>query len=100
MNKLKAAQCVPLFLFSSSSYFIYGQNRSGQPVCSSVLERTKKVEMLEQKLNALTEEDPSAQSLHSVQFGHYLVLSRAIEREKGYVRWLQKTLEIIDSFIV
>lgn len=64
------------------------------------LERTKKVEMLEQKLNVLTEEDPSAQSLHSTQFGHYLVLTRAIEREKGYVRWLQKTLEVIDSSIV
>ncbi|MBR3379972.1 MAG: PadR family transcriptional regulator, partial [Bacillus sp. (in: Bacteria)] len=65
-----------------------------------LLERTKKVEVLEQKLNVLTEEDPSAQSLHSTQFGHYLVLTRAIEREKGYVRWLQKTLEVIDSSIV
>ncbi|MBJ8056547.1 PadR family transcriptional regulator, partial [Bacillus cereus] len=51
-------------------------------------------------LNVLTEEDPSAQSLHSTQFGHYLVLTRAIEREKGYVRWLQKTLEVIDSSFV
>ncbi|PCK22597.1 PadR family transcriptional regulator [Bacillus pumilus] len=65
-----------------------------------LLERTKKVEMLEQKLNALTDEDPSAQSLHSAQFGHYLVLTRAIEREKGYVRWLQNTLEDIDSSTV
>ncbi|WP_458110166.1 PadR family transcriptional regulator [Bacillus zhangzhouensis] len=65
-----------------------------------LLERTKKVDMLEQKLNALTEEDTSAELLHSAQFGHYLVLTRAIEREKGYVRWLQKTLELMDSSIV
>ena len=65
-----------------------------------LLERTKKVDMLKQKLNALTEEDPSTQSLHSAQFGHYLVLTRAIEREKGYVHWLQKTLELINSSTV
>ncbi|APT46421.1 PadR family transcriptional regulator [Bacillus safensis] len=65
-----------------------------------LLERTKKVDVLEQKLYALTEEDPSAEPLHSAQFGHYLVLTRAIEREKGYVRWLQKTLKRIDSSMV
>lgn len=62
-----------------------------------LLERTKKIDMLEQKLHALTEEDPAAESLHSAQFGHYLVLTRAIEREKGYVRWLEQTLKRIDS---
>lgn len=48
-----------------------------------LLERTKKVDMLKQKLHALIEEDRSAESLHSAQFGHYLVLTRAIEREKA-----------------
>ncbi|MFJ5965952.1 PadR family transcriptional regulator [Bacillus sp. NPDC093026] len=62
-----------------------------------LLERTKKVDMLEHKLKVLTEEDPSVQLLHSVQFGHFLVLTRAIEREKGYVLWLQKTLHFINQ---
>lgn len=62
-----------------------------------LLERTKKVDMLKQNLLALTEEDPGAESLYSAQFGHYLVLTRAIEREKGYVRWLEQTLKRIDS---
>ncbi|HBU90936.1 PadR family transcriptional regulator [Bacillus pumilus] len=62
-----------------------------------LLERTKKVDMLKQKLHALIEEDRGAESLYSAQFGHYLVLTRAIEREKGYVRWLEQTLKRIDS---
>ncbi|MEI4790254.1 hypothetical protein WAX46_08005 [Bacillus sp. FJAT-53060] len=33
--------------------------------------------------------------MHSAQFGRYLVLTRAIEREKGYIRWLQKTLQLL-----
>ncbi|MBR3206290.1 MAG: PadR family transcriptional regulator, partial [Bacillus sp. (in: Bacteria)] len=88
--------------FMLKTFFISSMDKkeAADPFAYQLLERTKKVDVLEQKLHALTEEDPSAESLHSAQFGHYLVLTRAIEREKGYVRWLQKTLKRIDSSMV
>ncbi|MFP7171101.1 PadR family transcriptional regulator [Terribacillus sp. 7520-G] len=31
----------------------------------------------------------------SPEFGHYLVLTRAIEREKGYIQWLEQSLRFM-----
>ncbi|MCI4140380.1 PadR family transcriptional regulator, partial [Bacillus vallismortis] len=36
-------------------------------------------------------------SIHSPDFGHYLVLTKAQEREKNYVSWLDSILAMRDE---
>ncbi|MBN2908866.1 PadR family transcriptional regulator [Polycladomyces sp. WAk] len=58
--------------------------------------RKEKLAFLEKRFDELQKKmtDPVARSPH---FGHYLVLTRAMEREKGYIAWLEKALKWLEE---
>ncbi|WP_025684340.1 PadR family transcriptional regulator [Paenibacillus maysiensis] len=61
-----------------------------------IAKRKEKLEYLYESKTALRLLDENLQSPGSEQFGHYLVLSRAINREESYIIWLEETLPLFD----
>lgn len=59
--------------------------------------RKEKAAFLKERLETLKQEAGPGISFQSPHFGHYLVLTRALERENGYCSWLEKALELIKS---
>ncbi|MED2944657.1 PadR family transcriptional regulator [Bacillus swezeyi] len=57
--------------------------------------RKEKAAFLKKKLEELKEEAGQSISFRSPHFGHYLVLTRALERENGYCSWLLAALEML-----
>ncbi|MGZ9869135.1 PadR family transcriptional regulator [Priestia endophytica] len=60
-----------------------------------LVKRKEKLSKLQKTLSLLEEEGEMPITFSSPQFGHYLVLTRAIEREKGYIVWLEKTIDLL-----
>lgn len=60
-----------------------------------ITKRIAKLEMLLSNQNLLELANDNFKSPDSWQFGHYLVLSRAINREQSYVKWLEDTLQLL-----
>ncbi|WP_363321574.1 hypothetical protein [Polycladomyces subterraneus] len=58
--------------------------------------RKKKLTFLEKRFDELQKEmtDPIARSPH---FDHFLILTRAMEREKGYITWLEMALKWLEE---
>ena len=54
--------------------------------------RREKFAYLSKRMNALEKDNNFSFSPFSPHFGHYLVLTRALEREQGYILWLEKSL--------
>lgn len=61
-----------------------------------IAKRKEKLEHLYESKTSLRLLDENLQSPDSEQFGHYLVLSRAINREESYITWLEETLPLFD----
>lgn len=57
--------------------------------------RKQKAAFLKERLEELKQEAGPEFSFQSPHFGHYLVLTRALERENGYCNWLKKALELM-----
>ena len=80
--------------FMLKAYFFSSMNLDeAQQQFSDQLEmRREKLDYLNERMNVLEmnkDFDPSPKSPH---FGNYLVLTRAIQREQGYILWLEKSL--------
>lgn len=61
-----------------------------------IAKRKEKLEYLYESKKSLQQLDDNIQSPGSNQFGHYLVLSRAINREESYITWLEETLFLFE----
>lgn len=61
-----------------------------------IVKRQEKLKNLLKKLHDLEQAKEKPWSFSSNQIGHYLVLTRAIEREKGYIAWLEKVLQLFN----
>ncbi|MEC0715832.1 PadR family transcriptional regulator [Bacillus licheniformis] len=59
--------------------------------------RQEKAAFLNTKLDELKCEAGDSITFRSPHFGHYLVLTRALEREKGYCSWLEKALLLMED---
>lgn len=57
--------------------------------------RTEKLAYLKEQMNTMEKNKDFAPSPLSPHFGHYLVLTRAIEREQGYICWLEQSLALM-----
>ncbi|MGG4219143.1 PadR family transcriptional regulator [Paenibacillus jamilae] len=62
-----------------------------------IAKRTDKLECLYESKKSLQQLDENLQVPGSSQFGHYLVLSRAINREESYITWLKETLSLFEE---
>lgn len=85
--------------FMLKAYFISSMSRdeARELFLDQLLKRKKKLDFLEHRLLGLQEQTDEPILYSSPHFGHYLVLTRAIEREKGYVSWLEKALQWIEN---
>ncbi|PAF18190.1 PadR family transcriptional regulator [Terribacillus saccharophilus] len=63
---------------------------------NQLVSRKRKLDELGRTLGELEAEFSSNMLFSSPEFGHYLVLTRAIEREKGYIQWLERSLQFMD----
>ncbi|MDQ0496984.1 MULTISPECIES: PadR family transcriptional regulator [Paenibacillus] len=61
-----------------------------------IAKRKEKLEYLYESKKSLQLLDKNLQVPGSHQFGHYLVLSRAINREESYITWLEETLSLFE----
>ncbi|WP_418027073.1 PadR family transcriptional regulator [Paenibacillus sp. JJ1722] len=61
-----------------------------------IIKRKEKLEYLYESKKSLQQLDENLQAPGSNQFGHYLVLSRAINREESYITWLEETLSLFE----
>lgn len=59
--------------------------------------RKEKLEHLYESKQSLLLLEEQPHSPDSPQFGHYLVLSRAINREESYIAWLEETLTLFEE---
>jgi PadR family transcriptional regulator, regulatory protein AphA len=80
--------------FMLKTYFIAAMDKQeAQQLFSNQLNsRQRKIGELEQILAELEAEQKAPMHFSSPDFGHYLVLTRAIEREKSYIQWLERSL--------
>ncbi|MFN2747653.1 MULTISPECIES: PadR family transcriptional regulator [Bacillus] len=62
-----------------------------------LLKRRKKAAFLKERLQELKDEADDPVSFQSPHFGHYLVLTRALERENGYCSWLENALKLMED---
>lgn len=57
-----------------------------------IAKRQWKLKLLQARLELLKTESGAIPDSSTTQYGHYMVLIRAIEREQGYLHWLEHTL--------
>lgn len=84
--------------FMLKAYFIscLSRQEASDLFTDQLLKRKAKLSDLQgsyEKLMASAE----PMSFSSPDFGHYLVLTKALEREKNYVSWLESILAMIDK---
>jgi DNA-binding PadR family transcriptional regulator len=81
--------------FMLKAYFVSSMSHkeATEQFADHLIKRKKKLKFLEERFNELQEKTGSPVSFSSPHFGHYLVLTRAMEREKGYIAWLEKALQ-------
>jgi DNA-binding PadR family transcriptional regulator len=80
------------YFFSSMSH-----DEAKKQFTNQYEKRKLKLSFLEEKLDELEKKMNNSISPSSPYFGHYLVLTRAIERESGYISWLQKALKWMEQ---
>lgn len=78
-------------LFSLKLYFIQDKN---DPLLKELLEKElklkqEKIDYLENRLRIVFDD----QAKITNNFGHYLILTRAIEREKNHAQWVKENLK-------
>lgn len=61
---------------------------------NQIAKRKEKLEHLYESKQSLQLMEEKPDSPDSPQFGHFLVLSRAINREESYIAWLEETLTL------
>jgi len=85
-------------VFMLKTYFIASipKENARQLFVQRLVQHEKKLEQRTQKFDSICRLEGAAPSISSPYFGHYLTLTRAIEREKSYIRWLQKALKWLD----
>ncbi|MGG4322801.1 PadR family transcriptional regulator [Bacillus sonorensis] len=85
--------------FMLKAYFISSMKPSEAEglFADQLAKRKEKAAFLKERLETLKQEAGPGISFRSPHFGHYLVLTRALERENGYCSWLEKALELIKS---
>jgi DNA-binding PadR family transcriptional regulator len=85
--------------FMLKAYFVssMSQDEAKEQFHDQLMKRKIKLAFLEQRLVGLQEQMGEPISFSSPHFGHYLVLTRALEREKGYISWLERALQWIEN---
>ena len=68
-----------------------------QQIDNQLSSRKVKLTFLKKRMGDLLEQVNHHITVSSPQFGHYLVLSRAQDRETSYINWLERTLNLIEK---
>ncbi len=68
-----------------------------QQIDNQLSSRKVKLTFLKKRMDDLLEQVNHHITVSSPQFGHYLVLSRAQDRETSYINWLERTLNLIEK---
>ncbi len=89
---LKDAFMLKAYFFSSMHL-----EEAKQQFLDQLKKRREKLTYLNERMNVLEKNKDFAPSPLSPHFGHYLVLTRAIEREQGYILWLEKSLAAMEQ---
>ncbi|QUF66306.1 PadR family transcriptional regulator [Bacillus atrophaeus] len=85
--------------FMLKAYFISSltQEEAVDLFTDQLLKRQLKLSDLQHSYNELIESLDQPISFSSPDFGHYLVLTKALEREKNYVTWLEDILAVMKN---
>ena len=85
--------------FMLKAYFFSAMNldEARQQFSDQLKMRKEKLAYLNEQMNILESNDDFNLSPKSQHFGNYLVLTRAIEREQGYILWLKKSLALMEQ---
>lgn len=79
------------------AYFISAltQEEADELFTDQLVKRQEKLSDLENSYQELMTSSAEADSFSSPDFGHYLVLTKALERERNYISWLEDILALI-----
>lgn len=85
--------------FMLKAYFFSSMNldEAQQQFSDQLKKRREKLAYLNERMNVLENNKDFDSSPKSHHFGNYLVLTRAIEREQGYILWLEKSLALMEQ---
>ncbi|MCY7771280.1 PadR family transcriptional regulator [Bacillus haynesii] len=85
--------------FMLKAYFISSMepDEAKRLFADQLQKRQEKAAFLKTKLEELKREAGESITFRSPHFGHYLVLTRALEREIGYCSWLEKALPLMEN---
>ncbi|AHC41351.1 PadR family transcriptional regulator [Bacillus amyloliquefaciens] len=83
--------------FMLKAYFISAltQEEADELFTDQLVKRQEKLSDLENSYQELLTSSAEADSFSSPDFGHYLVLTKALERERNYISWLEDILALI-----
>ena len=85
--------------FMLKAYFFSAMNldEAQQQFSDQLKMRREKLAYLNERMNVLKNNNDFNLSPKSQHFGNYLVLTRAIEREQGYILWLENSLALMEQ---
>ncbi|MFC7395084.1 PadR family transcriptional regulator [Scopulibacillus cellulosilyticus] len=85
--------------FMLKAYFISSMSKeeANELFTDQLIKRKRKLNHLDERFNELQEKIDDPISFDSPHFGHFLVLTKAIEREKGYIEWLERMLPMLNK---
>lgn len=98
MQRLEAVDVSHKDEFMLKTFFLSSMKKeeAKELFSNQLVSRKRKLDELMRTLAELETEFGSNMHFSSSEFGHYLVLTRAIEREKGYIQWLEHSLQFME----